>query len=83
MTRQLYNRGNHMQNFKTLRPRQNEHHFPDEIFKWIFFNENACITIKISLKFVPKNPVNNIPSLFQIMAWRRQGDKPLSEPMMA
>ena len=26
--------------------------------------------------------INNIPSLVQIMAWRRPGDKPLSEPMM-
>ena len=25
---------------------------------------------------------NNIPALVQIMAWRRPGDKPLSEPMM-
>ena len=38
--------------------------------------------IKISLKFLPKGPNNNTPSLFQIMAWRRSGDKPLSEPMM-
>ena len=29
-----------------------------------------------------KVPINNIPSLVQIMAWRRPGDKPLSEPMM-
>ena len=35
-----------------------------------------------SLKFVPKGPINNYPSLVQIMAWRRSGDKPLSEPMM-
>ena len=27
-------------------------------------------------------PINNIPALVQIMAWRRPGDKPLSEPMM-
>ena len=38
--------------------------------------------IKISLKFIPKVPINNIPALVQIMAWRRTGDKPLSEPMM-
>ena len=37
---------------------------------------------KISLKFVPKGPINNIPALVQIMAWRRPGDKPISEPMM-
>ena len=34
------------------------------------------------LKFVPKGPINNNPALVQIMAWRRLGDKPLSEPMM-
>ena len=27
-------------------------------------------------------PINNIPALVQIMAWRRPGDKPLSEPML-
>ena len=32
--------------------------------------------IKISLKFVPKRPINNIPSLVQIMAWRRTNDDP-------
>ena len=32
--------------------------------------------------FVPKGPINNIPALVQIMAWRRPGDKPLSEPIM-
>ena len=35
----------------------------------------------MSLKFVPKGPINNIPALVPIMAWRRSGDKPLSEPM--
>ena len=63
-------------------PRRNEQHFADDIFKRIFFNENVWIAIRISLKFVPKGPINNIPALVQIMAWRRSGDKPLSEPMM-
>ena len=40
------------------------------------------ISIKITLKFVPNCPINNIPSLVQIMAWCRSGNKPLSEPMM-
>ena len=57
--------------------------FADNIFKWIFLNENVSILNNISLKFVPKGPINNIPALVQIMAWRRPGDKPLSEPMMA
>ena len=52
------------------------------ILKWIFFNENVWISIEISLKFVPKGPINNIPALVQIMAWRRLGDKPLSELMV-
>ena len=38
----------------TLRPIQNGRHFPDDIFKCIFFNENVQISIMISLKFVPK-----------------------------
>ena len=67
--------------FNTLRPRQNGRHFPDDIFKCIFLTENVCISIKISLKFAPKVPINNIPALGQIMAWRRRGDMPLSEPM--
>ena len=48
----------------------------------IFFNENVWISIKISLKFVPKGPIKNIPAMVQIMAWHRPGDKPLSELMM-
>ena len=68
--------------FNTLRPRQNGRHFPADIFKRIFFNENVSISIKISLKFVPKGAINNIPVLFQIMTWRRPGDKPLSEPVI-
>ena len=66
----------------TLRPRQNGRHFADDTFKCIFLNETFRISIKISLKFVPKDPINNIPALVQIMTWRRSGDKPLSEPMM-
>ena len=66
----------------TLRPRQNGRHFADDNLKRIFLNENIWISIKISLKFVPMGPINNIPALVQIMAWRRPGDKPLSGPMM-
>ena len=62
----------------TLRRRQNERHFADDIFKCIFLNESVWIPVKISLKFVPGGPINNIPAMVQIMAWRRPGDKPLS-----
>ena len=68
--------------YNTLRPRRNGQHFADDIFKRGFFDENAWISINISPKFVPKGPINNIPALFQIMAWHRPGDKPLSEQMM-
>ena len=68
------------QQINTLRPRQNGRHFPDDILKWIFLNENIWISIKIALKFVPSGSINNIPALVQIMAWHRPGDKPLSEP---
>ena len=51
-------------------------------FKCIFLNENLWILIKISLKFVPKGPINNIRALVQIMGWCRPGNKPLSEAVM-
>ena len=47
-----------------------------------FSNENFKILIKISLKLVPNGPINSIPALVQMMAWRLSGDKPSSEPMM-
>ena len=48
----------------------------------IFKNENVWISIKVSLKFVPKGPINNIPTPIEIMAWRLPADKPLSETMV-
>ena len=68
-------------NVNTFRPRQNGRHFAAAIFQ-IFLYENTSISINISLKSVPRGPVNNIAALVQIMAWRRPGDKPLSETMM-
>ena len=68
--------------FNSLRPRPNRRRFADDIFKRIFLNENEWISPRISLKFVPKVRINNIPALVQMMDWRRPGDKPLSEPMM-
>ena len=48
-------------------------------FSWMKMFE---FWLKFPLKFVLKSPIDNIPALVQIMAWRRPGDKPLSEPMM-
>ena len=55
----------------------------EDIFKCIFLNENCFDLIEISLKFVPKGTINNKSALVQIMAWRRTGDNPLSEPRMS
>ena len=54
----------------------------DENLKCIFLNENDRILIQISLKFVPRGPIDNNPALVQVMAWRRTGDKPLPELML-
>ena len=67
--------------FNTLRPRQrppfSRRHFQMDFLEW-----NVWISINNSLKFVHRGPINNIPTLVQVMAWRRPGDKPLSELMM-
>ena len=55
----------------TSRPRQNGRLFPDDILKCILLKENISISIG-----------SDLPALVKIMAWRRPGDKPLSEPMM-
>ena len=54
----------------------------DDIFKCIFLDDDDRIPIQISLKFVPRVPIDNKLALVQEMAWRRTGDKPLPEPMM-
>ena len=62
------------------KPKQNDRHNPDKVFKCIFANENIWISIKNSLKFVFDFQINNIPALAD--ASRRPGDKPVSESMM-
>ena len=57
--------------------------FADDIFKYIFVNENIWISIRISLKFVPKAQIDNKQALVQVMAWGRNGDKPLPEPILS
>ena len=72
----------HYSRVNSLRPRRDRRHFADDIFKCVFLNENEWTSPRISLKFVHKVRINNIPSLVQIMARRRPGDKSLSEPMV-
>ena len=66
----------------TLKPRQNKRHFPDGLFdgiSWMEIYEFRCI-YQWSLFLM--DPINYIPPLVQIMASRRPGNKPLSQPMM-
>ena len=68
-------------NINTSRPRQKMAAVSQTTFSNAFSWMKMFISIKISPKFVPKGPINNIPALVQIMVWCRLGNKPLSEPM--
>ena len=50
-----------------LRPRPNEPHFADNTFRCILLNDNEFILLQISLKFIPKVRINNIPALIEII----------------
>ena len=50
-------------------------HFKTHLLEW-----NVIFCIQISLGFDPTGEINNIPTLPQIMAWCRPGDRP--RPMM-
>ena len=54
----------------------------NDIFECNFVNENVFISMKISLKFVPKGQIDNKSSLVPVMAWCRRSDKALHEPVM-
>ena len=54
--------------FKSSPPGQNGCLFADDIFTCIFVNEKFWISVKISMKFVPKGPIDNKPALVQVMA---------------
>ena len=54
----------------------------DVISQTTLSNAFSWILINILLKFVPKGLIYNTLALVQMMAWRRPGDKPLSEPIM-
>ena len=69
-------------NINTLWSRHNGRHFPYDIVKWIFLNGNLGISMKISLTFVPKGPINNIhigldyglaPTRRQAVIWMNDG----------
>ena len=63
--------------FNSSRPGQNGRHFTD-IFKCIFINKKCCISIWVSLKFVPKGLIDNVsigsgnglaPNRWQAITW--------------
>ena len=70
---------NHMC-IKSSPPGQNGHHFAD-IFKCIFMNQKFCISIRISLKFVHKGPIDNIPPRHQAIIWTNAD--PIHQPIYA
>ena len=51
--------------FPILGPGQYGHHFAYDILKYDFY-ENLCNLIETSLKFVHKDPMNNMPAFFQV-----------------
>ena len=54
-------------------------------FQHIFSSIFQCKFLNSELNFIEiysKGPINNIPSLIQVMALRLPGDTPLSEPVM-
>ena len=63
-------------------PGQNDHYFADDIFICIFVKQRWCILIEVSVKLVLNGPIDNNPALVKIRAWRRIGNKSLSEPML-
>ena len=68
-----------------LKLRQSGCHFADNIFKFIFLNENFYILIQNFTEFFPNDPTDSKPALIQlltVMVWCQSGDKPLSETMM-
>ena len=47
----------------TFRPRQNGHHFADDMLRYFFIKENGRISIDISLKIIPEGQIKNIPPI--------------------
>ena len=60
--------------FSMLGHKQNGCHFEDNIFKGNFLYENHCISIQISLNFVPRDPISNgfAPNRWQAIIWNNE-----------
>ena len=53
----------------------------NDIFKRNLLNEDICVLMQITLKFVPRGLIDSNLSLVPAMAWRRIGGKQLPEPV--
>ena len=53
----------------SLSPRWSKYHFADDFFKCIFLNKDVLIVIEVSLKFIPKGPIDDIMAL-AISKWQ-------------
>ena len=47
-------------------------------FSGVFLNEIVPIFFQLSLKFIPKSPIDINSVLVQLLVWSRTGDKPLT-----
>ena len=72
----------HIPCINTLRQKQNECHFADDIFKCIFFNENDWISLRFHLSLFLRVHLTIFQHWFRYNGLAPWGDKPLSEPMM-
>ena len=52
-----------MRDFNSSSPNKTAAILANDIFRCIFVNEKCYILIEISLKFVPKGPIDNNPAL--------------------
>ena len=50
-------------------PGQNDRHFTNDTFKGTLMNKKIFTSIRISLKFVRKGPMDNAAALVEVMAW--------------
>ena len=57
-------------------------YYADQMFKYVFLNEKVWILFEISLKFIPKGPIDKRSVLVQVMGWHLIGGKQLTWSML-
>ena len=79
----MYLACNRLDFFNTLKPIQYDCHFVYIIFKLLLFNKNCCMDNPMSLKYIPKDPIDNDAALFEKRALHAKDEKPLFESLMS